>query len=181
MVRREYFEKGLSGLSRAHRALKEYPQYATPSIINGIRRLIGGFDQASAGSGYYGREKGRIDGDQVALQDDPSFSPYSSPECMVDVVLDELLETAPERRQGFGGLWHIINHAAALIDLSEYGYPNLAQRGLEAYHRHVRGSSGGRPNEGAAGRGFTSLPYVGRKETDFHSFRAFLMTRTTGA
>ena len=120
------------------RALKEYPQYATPSIINGIRRLIGGFDQASAGSGYYGREKGRIDGDQVALQDDPCFSPYSSPECMVDVVLDELVETAPERRQGFGGLWHIINHAAALIDLSEYGYPNLAQKGLEAHHRHVR-------------------------------------------
>ena len=124
--------------SMSIRALKEYPQYATPSIIDGIRRLIGGFNQASAGSGYYGREKGRIDGDQVVLQDDPRFSPFSSSEHMIDVVLDELLETAPERKQGFGGLWHIINHAAALIDLSEYGYPNLAQRGLEAHHRHVR-------------------------------------------
>ena len=120
------------------RALQEYPRHATSSIIDGICRLIGGFDQASAGSGYYGREKGRIDGDMVALPEHPDFRSYSNLEGMIEAVLDELLETAAERRQGFGGLWHIINHAASLIDLSECGYVDLAQKGLEAHHRHVR-------------------------------------------
>lgn len=120
------------------RALREYPRHATSSIIDGICSLIGGFAQASAGSGYYGREKGRIDGDMIVLPEDPDFPPYSNLERMLGAVLDELIETAAERRQGFGGLWHVINHAASLIDLSECGYVDLAQKGLEAHHRHVR-------------------------------------------
>ena len=120
------------------RALQEYPEHATSSIIDGICRLIGGFGQASAGSGYYGREKGRIDGDMIALPEHPDFPPYSKLEGMIEAVLDELLETAAERKQGFGGLWHLINHAASLIDLSECGYVDLAQKGLDAHHRHVR-------------------------------------------
>lgn len=120
------------------RALKKYPQHATSSIIDGICRLIRGFDRASAGSGYYGRGKGRIDGDMIVLPEDPDFPPYSNLEDMIEAVLNELLETAAERRQGFGGLWHVINHAASLIDLSECGYVDLAQKGLEAHHRHVR-------------------------------------------
>lgn len=120
------------------RALQAYPWHATASIIDGICRLIRGFNQASAGSGYYGREKGRIDGDLIVLPDHPDIPPYSNLEEMIEVVLDELLETAAERRQGFGGLWHLINHAASLIDLSECGYVDLAQKGLDAHHRHVR-------------------------------------------
>ena len=120
------------------RALQEYPRHATASVIDGICRLIGGFDRASAGSGYYGREKGRIDGDVIALPEHPDFPPYSNLVDMVEAVLDELLETAAERRQGFGGLWHVINHAASLVDLSECGHLDLARKGLEAHHRHVR-------------------------------------------
>ncbi|MDE3000003.1 MAG: hypothetical protein OXU79_13080 [Gemmatimonadota bacterium] len=120
------------------RALQEYPRYATSSVIDGICRLIGGFDRASAGSGYYGREKGRIDGDMITLPEHSDFPPYSNPEGMIEAVLDELLESAAERRQGYGGLWHVINHAASLIDLSECGYADLAQKGLEAHHRNVR-------------------------------------------
>ncbi len=120
------------------RALQKYPRHATASVIDGICRLIGEFDHASAGSGYYGREKGRIDGDTIVLPEDPDFPPYSNLEDMIEAVLDEFIETAAERRQGFGGLWHVINHAASLIDLSECGHVDLAQKGLEAHHRHVR-------------------------------------------
>ena len=120
------------------RALHEYPQHGTSSIIDGICRLIKGFDRASAGSGYYGREKGRIDGDMITLPEHPDFPPYSNLSGMIVAVLDELIETSSDRRQGFGGLWHVINHAASLIDLSECGYHDLAQKGLEAHHRHVR-------------------------------------------
>lgn len=120
------------------RALQEYPRHATSSIIDGICRLIGGFDRASAGSGYYGKEKGRIDGDMIVLPEHPDFPPYSNLEDMIEAVLDELLETAAERRQGFGGLWHVINHAASLIDLSECGYVDLAHKGLDAHNRHMR-------------------------------------------
>ena len=112
-VRREYFEKGLSGLSRAH-------------LVNPMTGHLG----AALVAGYlFSQDHHELDG-----------RVHAGIEKELDRILkgESVVETAPERRQGFGGLWHIINHAAALIDLSEYGYPNLAQRGLEAHHRHVR-------------------------------------------
>ena len=57
---------------------------------------------------------------------------------MANVVMDELIATGSIRRQGFGSLWHVINHAAAITELSRYGYEALAQRGLAAHHQHVR-------------------------------------------
>ena len=120
------------------RSLKEHPQYATPSIIEGICALIRGFDSASPGSGYYGKEKGRIEGDEIPLPEDSNFPSYPNFPAMVEAALDELIQTAAERRQGFGGLWHVINHAASLIDLSAYGYEELAHKGLGAHHQHVR-------------------------------------------
>ncbi len=54
------------------------------------------------------------------------------------MVLDTLIQHAPERRQGFGGLWHVINHAAALSELAQYGYQELAITGLTAHHQHLQ-------------------------------------------
>jgi hypothetical protein len=56
---------------------------------------------------------------------------------MVSAVLDLIILRAAEKRQGFGGLVHIINHTAALCELAKYGYPQLAIEGLPAHHRHV--------------------------------------------
>ena len=53
-------------------------------------------------------------------------------------MLDELIQTAAIRRQGFGGLWHIINHTAGLIDLSRFGYPQIARQGFDAHRHHIR-------------------------------------------
>jgi hypothetical protein len=124
--------------SIALRALHDHPVYATPSIVGGISKLIEGFRGAVPGRGYYGKERGWIVGDRVSLMPDDDFPPYESVQSMVDVVVDELIRSASLRRQGFGGLFHVINHAAGLIELAHFGYRNLARKGLAAHRNHVR-------------------------------------------
>lgn len=122
----------------AIRALKDHPDLATPSVAEGIGRLIAGFNDSKPGSGYYGKQRGRIDGNKVTLPEEDAFPPYASLSVMAEVVLDELIRSAGERRDGFGGLWHVINHAAALAELAAYGYRELATQGLPAHHQHMR-------------------------------------------
>lgn len=124
--------------SIAIRALHDHPSYATPSIVEGIKKLIAKFDNASAGRGYYGQERGWIAGDKVILPEATDFPPYDDQQAMAEVVIDELIRSAAVRRRGFGGLFHIINHATALTELSRFGYGALARRGLAAHHHHVR-------------------------------------------
>ena len=35
-------------------------------------------------------------------------------------------------------MFHLINHAAALVDLSTFGYKDLARQGFAAHRNHVR-------------------------------------------
>lgn len=122
----------------AIRALKCHPEFATPAITDGIRKLIAGFNGVTPGTAYYGKERGRIDGRKVALFEDDTFLPYIDLQTMRTAVVDTLIHHAPERRQGFGGLWHVINHAAALSELAQYGYQELAITGLTAHHQHLQ-------------------------------------------
>ncbi len=57
---------------------------------------------------------------------------------MVDVTFAELIATASVKKQGFGGLWHLINHAAAITELDRFGYKELAKKALPAHHQHIR-------------------------------------------
>lgn len=122
----------------AIRALKDHPDLATPAVIDGIRKLIAGFNDASPGSGYYGKQKGRVNGRKIPLPKDDTFPPYRDLQTMANTVLDELLQHVTERHEGFGGLVHVINHAAALAELASRGYRDLATRGLAAHHHHMR-------------------------------------------
>jgi len=124
--------------SIAVRALSDHPEYATPSIISGIRKLIEGFDGAVPGRGYYGKARGWIEGHKVTLAEDDGFDPYESERKMADVVVDELIRTASMHRQGFGGLFHVINHAVGLTELARFGHRDLARRGFAAHRQHVR-------------------------------------------
>jgi hypothetical protein len=124
--------------SIAMRALKDHPQYATDSIVGGIGKLIARFDSAGTGRGYYGKERGWIQGNEVKLEEENDFPAYRNQQDMVEVVIDELIQSAAIRRQGFGGLFHIINHAAAITELTRLGYGPLAVRGLPVHHYHVR-------------------------------------------
>lgn len=122
----------------AVRALQDHPEYATPTLAGGVRKLIKLFDRTGPGRGYYGKERGWIMGDAVQLPQDDTFPPYEDEQAMAEVVFDELIRSAPVHRQGFGGLWHIINHAAGLVELSLYGHKKLARSGLAAHRHHVR-------------------------------------------
>ncbi len=124
--------------SIAIRALHDHPDFATPLVITGIRKLTEGFNTAHAGRGYYGKEKGWLNGNQVKLVPDEKFRPYASIQEMVEVTIDELIATAAIKKQGFGGLWHIINHTAAITELDRFGYKEVAQRALPAHHQHIR-------------------------------------------
>lgn len=124
--------------SIAFRALHEHPELSSPWVIDGIRRLVEGFNGTPPGRQYFGKERGWLDGDQVSLRADDDLPPYPDQQTMAEVVVDELIGTASEHRQGCGGLWHIINHAAGLTELSALGYDDLAQRGFAAHRRHVR-------------------------------------------
>lgn len=120
------------------RALRDHSDFATPQIIEGIRKLTAGFNNAHAGRGYYGKEKGWRTGKQIKLAEINNFSMYGSVQDMVDVTIAEMIATAPIKRQGFGGLWHIINHAAAITELNRFGYEKVAQQALPAHHQHIR-------------------------------------------
>lgn len=124
--------------SIAIRALYDHSALATPSVVGGIRKLIEGFNGAGPGRGYYGQHRGWIQGADVSLPADDDFPPYQDEVAMANAAIDELINTASERRQGFGSLWHIINHAAAITELSRFGFEDLARQGLAAHHYHVR-------------------------------------------
>lgn len=126
--------------SIAIHALKERPEFATPSIIDGIRKLIGLFDNAHPGSGYYGKAKGRIKGNKVTLPDGDDGTPhYTDVKGMVDAILDEIIKHDPKVHvQGYGGLLHVNNHAAAITDLAQYGYPELLPAAIASHHQHLR-------------------------------------------
>jgi len=120
----------------AIRALRDHPDLATPSIVKGIQKLIGGFDNAAPGSGYYGKAKGRINGLEVELQEDVGIPKALDFQKMAEIVADDLIHHATKRREGYGGIWHIINHASALSELAMYGYRELAIKGLPAFRQH---------------------------------------------
>ena len=120
------------------RALSDHPQYATPEIVAGISKLIAGFDNAVPGRGYLGKEKGWVEGKDARAAESTQFAPYRSLGDMAETVLKTLIESTSVRRRGFGGLWHIINHAAGLVELDHFGYKQLALSGLPAHHEHIR-------------------------------------------
>lgn len=124
--------------SIAIRALHDHADFATPQAVAGICKLTEGFNSAHPGKGYYGKEKGWVYGNKVELATDDKFRPYASIEEMAEVTIDELIATAGIKKQGFGGLWHIINHAAAITEMDRFGHKELAKLALPAHHQHIR-------------------------------------------
>ena len=126
--------------SLAIRALKDHPDLATPAVVDGIIKLIKQFNNSHPGSGNYGKEKGRIYGHKIVLPEtDESFPPYRNMAEMASRVLDEIIGQDPQfHRQGYGGLVHVNNHAAAITDLAHYGYPELVPVALKSHHHHFR-------------------------------------------
>lgn len=122
----------------AIRALHDHDELSTPSVISGLQKLIERFRPTSPGRGYYGKEKGWLIGSQVQLTEENNFPAYESIQQLAETTIRELIDTASMHRQGFGSLWHLINHAAAIVELDRFGHRELARLCLPAHHQHVR-------------------------------------------
>lgn len=73
--------------SSAIRVLKRHPEFCTPSITDGIRKLIVAFDGNTPGNGYYVKSRGRIDGRKVKLPRNDGLPPFSDFKTMAVAVL----------------------------------------------------------------------------------------------
>ncbi len=124
--------------SIAIRALRGHPEYATPPVIGGIRKLIQRFDNVSPGRGFYGGDRGWQNGNEVKLTQENTFAEYNSIKQMVEITIGELITHAATKKQGFGGLWHLINHAAGITELERLGYSEIANQALPAHHQHLQ-------------------------------------------
>jgi hypothetical protein len=84
--------------SIAIHALKEHPEFATPSIVDGIRKLIGLFDNAHPGSGYYGeRRRAESPGTRsLCRMGTMGRRHYEDVKGMVEAVLDEIINQEPK-------------------------------------------------------------------------------------
>ncbi len=124
--------------SLALKAIALRPQFAQEPVVAGLERLLGLFASAGPGRGYYGRERGWQWPPRAPLADDRLVPVYRSPRAAARVVLSVLANHAGERRRGYGGLFHLITHARALLDLEELGARELARAALAAHRQHVR-------------------------------------------
>ena len=112
---------------------------ATAAVVDGIRKLMALFENAHPGSGYYGKQKGRIHGNKIKLPDDDETPPYATIDEMAVVVIENIINQDPHiNRIGYGGLVHVINHAAAIADLAKYGYSDLVPQAVTSHHKHFR-------------------------------------------
>ena len=124
--------------SIAIRALRSHEQYATPWAIDGICKLISKFDDVSSGRGYFGKKVGWKTAGQILSSKGPPIQPYRSIQEMIDLTMIELIEGSAVKKQGFGGYWHLINHAAGIVELDRLGYPMLAKSSLPAHRQHLQ-------------------------------------------
>jgi hypothetical protein len=122
----------------ALRGLKGHSQLATPKILAGIGQLIATFHNAHAGRGYYGKAIGWKNGNEAPMVPEAEIGAYDSMKTLAEAVVAEVIQEAAVHRQGFGGLFHLINHAAALTELDRMGFPDLARQGLPAHRQHLR-------------------------------------------
>jgi hypothetical protein len=123
----------------AMRALREHPEFATPSVIDGIIKLIKMFEKTHPGTGNFGKKRGRIPGNRITLPDDDGTTYYDDIEGMALAVLDEVITQDPAtHRQGYGSLVHVLNHAAAIADLAQFGYSDVALAAVKSHHKHLR-------------------------------------------
>lgn len=123
--------------SLAIRAFSEHPDLATPARIEGARKLIAAFDTQGPGRGYLGKGRGWVSPRTRPEDEGIDVPAYDDLETMATATLDFVIASAGEHRRGYGDHFHLIDHAAALIDLADCGLPKLANAGIRAHREHL--------------------------------------------
>jgi hypothetical protein len=126
-------------VSTALRAFSDHPELASASRISGVVKLIRLFDRSGPGRGYFGNDEGWKKVGEKGLEWPREAPAVASVESMAEAVIDDLIAFASEHRQGFGGLFHLIDHAASLVELDRHGFSGPALAGCAALgqHRHL--------------------------------------------
>ena len=110
----------------ALRALRDLPEYATPSVVDGICRLIGQHVAAYQPVRTPPR-----------LLERP-VPPCESPEALAVATFRAVLRPWDHvRLVGASGVLHWITHAEALVTLEELGYKDVARHGYAAQQLNV--------------------------------------------
>lgn len=124
--------------SIAIRALKDHPDLATQEVVDGIVKLIDKFQNTGGGRTYFGKETGWKQALEVTLPEEMKEPPYKTLNEMAEATFRELIKSKDIHKQGVGGMWHVINHAAGLIELHQFGYQRIAAKGLATHHHHLQ-------------------------------------------
>jgi hypothetical protein len=112
--------------SLALKALRDLPEYATPSIVDGICELL-----------KLIVARRRPDPDTPYNQEHP-LPPYRSASDIATVTLQATLRPWGDvSRVGASGVIHWITHADAVVTLADLGYGDLARRGYAAQRLHI--------------------------------------------
>jgi len=110
--------------SLALRALRDLPEFATPSVIDGVCRLLEVFAETAR----------PVAPSRYALEH--PMPPYRGPEDVASVTLAATLRPWSHLRGvGTSGVLHWVTHAEALVTLEELGYGDVARRGHGAQQR----------------------------------------------
>jgi hypothetical protein len=122
--------------SLALKALHAAPEYALPPIIAGIVQLLEDFNGRGPGFAHVPGQDQLVDPRELPVPDDLHLPDYQSTDDMVAAVCAHVVPRYFNTR-GVGGPIHVIDHAAALLDLEASGYSSLVRQGLAAHHQHL--------------------------------------------
>lgn len=120
--------------SLALKGLKQIPQMITPSVVDGICKLILKFGD-SPGQGYYGKEKGWLRG--IPVEPEKHLSPYKNIHDVIKAAFHEIITHDRIKQRGYGSHLHLTTHTNALLELDEMGYSELSQKGYHAHQTHI--------------------------------------------
>lgn len=114
------------------KALLAVPDTATPTRINGLRKMVQSF----------GTNSGR----KVPLQNKESFADLNDEQQFIRFVFEEYLKALElylngQGHHGFAG--HVLTIGHALVELNRMGHKETAHKGLEAYWQFVQQARGG--------------------------------------
>lgn len=110
------------------RALRDRPEFATPSIVDGICRLL---DVFGARSRLIGESEYNIEHPLPA---------YGGARDLAEATFRAILRPWDHVRAiGASGVIHWVTHAEALVTLEDLGYADTARRGYAAHRLHING------------------------------------------
>ncbi len=123
--------------SLALKALHAAPEFALPPIIDGIVKLLKDFEGRGPGNAHVPGQDRLVDPREFPAPEGLDLPEYTSTRDMIAAVC-QLVTVQNFSRRGVGGPIHVIDHAAALLDLESLGYTQLVRQGLGAHHEHLK-------------------------------------------